>query len=279
MKLEIRRHLVQLCVTLLYNPNIFKASGSSGVYLPSDQACVPGLNCQYCRYSAAGCPLGITQQAFAGGFTAIAWKTWGIFALFALLFGRMICGWACPIGFFQDLLDKVPLPKIPKSRITCCLSYLKYIISAVFIIGLPFYTGHFTPRGMTAFCAKICPGNLMEAVILPNLMRGNWNNLALALDNSKFAGIMLLLTAMLVIYRPFCRFICPLGAFYGFFNKFALLGMKVEHNKCLNCHTCVRQCKMDIKRVGDHECIGCGKCIAGCPANAISFKHISAPKA
>lgn len=275
MALEIRRHLMQLCTALLYNANIFMPLTGRGLALPSDAVCVPGLNCQYCRYSTAGCPLGITQQALAGGFKAIAWQVWGLIILFALFCGRMICGWACPIGFFQDLTDKIPFPKIKKNICTHYLSYLKYLLGVLFVLVLPFYTGYFTEKGVIAFCSLICPGNLMEAVILPNLLRGNWNNLALAANNSKFYWIMLLLLSTLFIYRPFCRFICPLGAFYGFFNKFALVGIKLDTEKCINCKVCLKNCRMDIKKVGDHECIGCGKCINKCPAKAIAFKSLT----
>ena len=244
-----------------------------GVSLPTNAVCVPGLNCQFCRYSIAGCPLGITQQAMAGNLSRIGWQFWGLLVLIALIFGRLICGWGCPIGLLQDLFDKVPLPKIKKNKITHYLSYLKYIIGIVFVISIPLYTGYFTPRGITAFCAQVCPGNLFEVVILPNLLRGDWDNLVLAMQNSKFYWVVGLFIAMMFIYRPFCRFVCPLGAFYGLFNKFSFFGVKVDAAKCIGCNACTRNCKMDCQTVGDRECISCGNCIAHCPKDAISFKH------
>ena len=63
MKLQIRRHAVQLCAAVLYNANAFTPLTGRAVDFPYDKACVPGLNCQYCRYTVAGCPLGVTQQA------------------------------------------------------------------------------------------------------------------------------------------------------------------------------------------------------------------------
>lgn len=274
MQLQIRRRLVQIVSTVLYNANALKPlTVGKGVALPADSVCVPGLNCQFCRYSVAGCPLGITQWAMAGNLGRIAWHFWGLLVLMALLFGRTICGWACPIGFFQEILNKVPLPKLKKNRFTKLLSYLKYLLGAVFVIGLPFYTGYFTARGITSFCAFICPGNLLETAIIPNLLRGNITNLLIATQNQKFYGIMLLLVAMLFIYRPFCRFICPLGAFYGFFNRFAIVGIHVDKTRCVNCGACSRTCKMDTRLAGDHECISCGECISKCPVQAISKKN------
>ena len=51
-----------------------------------------------------------------------------------------------------------------------------------------------------------------------------------------------------------------------------MLGVKLDKNKCTDCGLCIGVCKMDIKRVGDHECIHCGACISVCPAKAISWK-------
>ena len=74
-------------------------------------------------------------------------------------------------------------------------------------------------------------------------------------------------------YRGFCRFICPLGAIYSFFNKISILGIKVDNEKCTNCGKCVAVCKMDIKKPGDFECISCGECIDKCGEGAICWKN------
>ena len=273
MNLQIRRHAVQLCAVVLYNANAFTSITGRAVDFPYDKTCVPGLNCQYCRYTVAGCPLGMTQQALSGSFSAVTWQFWGLLVLFGLLFGRMICGWACPVGWLQDILGKVPFPKLKKNRITYYLSYVKYVTTALFIIGIPLYTGLVTGRGVAAFCAWICPGNVLEALLLPSLVQGSVDNLAIAVQNSKFFWVMALIVAMMWIYRPFCRFLCPLGAFYSLFNRFSIFGMAVHKDQCIHCGKCVAQCKMDIRVVGDRECIACGQCIACCPQQAIHFKR------
>jgi ferredoxin len=63
-----------------------------------------------------------------------------------------------------------------------------------------------------------------------------------------------------------------LGAIYGFFCKLALLGGKVDKDKCTDCGLCIAACKMDTQKVSDHECIQCGECISVCPTKAISWK-------
>lgn len=260
--------------TILYNLNGAAVTfAGRGVNFNITQACVPGLNCHYCRYSVAGCPLGVAQLAAGGKLSNIAATCYGLILLFGLLFGRMICGWGCPMGLLQDLLDKVPFPKMQRNKITAYLSYIKYIILAVFVLLLPFYTGLAGRQGINAFCAWLCPGNFFEAALLPNLLRLDAENLIIAANNQKFFWLLGLLTASMFIYRPFCRFICPLGAFYSFFNKVAFFGIAVDKDKCINCQACMRVCRMDTKCVGDKECISCGMCKGACPVQVIDFKH------
>ena len=257
---------------MLYNGNAFTPlTGARGLSLSTDNICVPGLNCQYCSYSIAGCPLGLTQRALAGGVAHFAWTLWGLLVLLALIFGRTVCGWLCPVGFLQDILAKTPLPKLRKSKITYTLSYLKYVVGAIFVLIIPFYTGYFTVNGIAAFCIQICPVQLLEVSIVPAILHGDWVSIVSVFESAKGIILALLLVTMLLVYRPFCRFICPLGAFYGFFNKFCLVGIRVDQAKCVHCGLCAKYCSMDTKLAGDHECISCGNCRELCPKAAISF--------
>ena len=78
-----------------------------------------------------------------------------------------------------------------------------------------------------------------------------------------------------LFYRPFCKWLCPLGAFYALFNKVSLFQMKVDKNKCVSCGKCAKACKMDVDvtKTPDHpECIRCGMCVKACPTGAVSFR-------
>lgn len=266
MEFSLKRFLTQVATTLLYNANGF-AGGK--VQIPGDNICVPGLNCQYCHYAVLGCPLGVTQRVLGKPYPQLAWQLWGLLVLFGLFLGRLICGWACPFGLFQDLLDKAPFKKIAKNRLTFYLSYLKYAIGIVFIIGFPLYYYLTVGRGLATFCAYLCPmGFLMMNIVTP-LVNGDFEVLMYVVKAHKFYIFAFIAILSLLLYRPFCRFICPLGAFYSLFNKIAFLGMRVDMAKCIHCDKCLRLCPMDITEVGDRECIGCGRCREGCPTKAI----------
>lgn len=188
-----------------------------------------------------------------------------------LLFGRTVCGWLCPFGFIQELLYKIPSPKFTKNKATRTLTKLKYIIGLLFVIILPVIFFYVVGVGAPAFCKYICPAGTLEAA-LPLLSTNPFlkQNLGM-LFNWKLFLLLVTVIASIVIYRPFCRFICPLGAFYSLFNKLSYFGIQVDNVKCIGCDACIRKCKMDCAKVGDRECINCGECIDTCPVNAISL--------
>ena len=90
-------------------------------------------------------------------------------------------------------------------------------------------------------------------------------------------GILIAVVVLSVLfYRPFCKWLCPLGAFYALLNKVSLLGMKVDKHKCVSCGKCAKACKMDVDvtKTPDHtECIRCGMCVRACPTKAVSFRY------
>ncbi|WP_293719418.1 4Fe-4S binding protein [uncultured Phascolarctobacterium sp.] len=191
--------------------------------------------------------------------------------LFGLLLGRVICGWLCPFGLIQELLYKIPSPKLVKNNATRTLTKLKYIIGLLFVIILPLVFFYAVGVGAPAFCKYICPAGTLEAAV-PLLSTNPFlkQNLGL-LFNWKLFLLIVTIIASIVIYRPFCRFICPLGAFYSLFNKLSYFGIQVDAAKCIGCDACIHKCKMDCVKVGDRECINCGECIDTCPTGAISL--------
>lgn len=268
-----KRRIIQLYAALLCNANI-KGFFSGNIFQGSSKnVCVPGLNCYSCPGAIGACPLGSLQNALSSSKTSMPYYILGIIALWGLLFARTICGFLCPIGLGQELLYKIKTPKLKKGRATRALSYLKYVLLAVLVIALPVIFG-LANVAVPAFCKYVCPAGTFEGGIglLINPSNNEYFDMLGGLFTWKFCLLVAIIVLCIFVFRAFCRFICPLGAIYGFFNKFALIGVSLDHSKCTECGLCIDKCKMDVKKVGDHECINCGECISVCPTNAITWK-------
>ncbi len=260
-----KRRIIQLYSALLHNAQL-KGFITGDIYKGSaKKMCVPGLNCYSCPGAVGACPLGSLQNALGESSVRTPTYVIGILAIFALTLARTICGWLCPVGLGQDLLYKIKTPKIKKSKVTRVLSYFKYFV----LVGL----GIIVPLmfAVPGFCEYICPAGTMAGILSFPTNEG-WLAMLGPFFTWKFMLLIVIVVLSIFCYRSFCRFLCPLGALYGFFNKIALLGVKLDKNKCTDCGLCQGVCPMDIKTVGDHECIQCGKCISVCPAKAISWK-------
>lgn len=263
-----KRKVVQLYAALLYNANI-KGFFNGRIYKGATKnMCVPGLNCYSCPGAIGSCPLGALQNALSASKTKTPAYIFGIIILFGLLLGRTICGWLCPVGLGQELLYKIKTPKVKKNRVTRVMSYFKYVLLIALVVIVPLYFA------VPGFCEYICPAGTFEGGLGLLANEENAGLLAILgpLFTWKFTLLVLIMVASIFFFRFFCRFLCPLGALYGFFCRVAMLGVKLDKNKCTDCGLCIGVCKMDIKNVGDHECIHCGACIAVCPAKAISWK-------
>ncbi len=263
---EHKRKLIQLLTAVLYNSHIsgfFNGKIHTG---RSKGICAPGLNCYSCPGAVLSCPLGSLQGAIAKSPYKLPLYMAGMLMLFGILLGRTICGFLCPFGLLQELLYKIPTPKVRKSRFTRGLSYLKYLILAIFVIALPL------ALAAPAFCKYLCPMGTLEAGIPLVTADERLRSLLGPLFSWKMGVLLLILVLCLFFYRGFCRFLCPLGALYSFFNPVAFFGISVDREKCTGCMRCVHYCKMDVSFAGDHECICCGECAKICPEKAVSRK-------
>lgn len=269
---DIKRRLIQLYSALLYNAHI-RGFAEGEIFTGKTKAvCVPGFNCYSCPGAIGACPLGSLQNALGSLNKNIGFYVFGIILLYGMLLGRTICGWICPLGLIQELLHKIPTPKIRKSRITRGLSYLKYVILVVFAVIIPIYYGIMLGIPVPGFCKYICPAGTFEGAMGMLPKNPAWLSMLGPIFTRKFVIMVTVGLACIFCYRSFCRFLCPLGAIYGMFNKISVIGVRVDTGSCNNCGACVRNCKMDVKQVGDHECIHCAKCVAVCNQRALSMK-------
>lgn len=144
----------------------------------------------------------------------------------------------------------------------------------MFVIIIPLVYGLSKGMPLPGFCKYICPAGTLEGAAghLANPANASMYGMLGALFTNKWIILVAILLACVFCYRSFCRFICPLGAIYSLFNRFALVGVKVDAGRCNGCGACVRTCGMDVRQVGDRECIHCGKCMDACARGAISLK-------
>ena len=260
---KFKRGYIQLISAVLYNCH-FTGFISGRIYKgEAKRFCAPGLNCYSCPGAVLSCPLGSFQNSLSSSAYRFPLYILGTLLLSGILFGRAICSFLCPFGLIQDLLHKIPAPKIKKNKVTRAFSYLKYVILLLLVVVVPLVIHE------PGFCKYICPAGTLEAgiplVIMDDIIRDKVGLLFF----TKAAVLAATIGLCIFCYRAFCRFICPLGAIYSFFNPVSFFGVKTDKDKCTNCGLCARKCEMDIKCAGDRECISCGECVESCPVKAI----------
>lgn len=241
--------------------------------------CVPGLNCYSCPGAVGTCPIGALQATLTGGDKKIPYYVIGSLMLIGVLIGRVACGFLCPFGLVQDLLYKIKTRKmeLPKT-IDKKLRYLKYIVLIVVVIVLPILLTNQFGVSSPYFCKWICPsGTLFGGIPLLSL-NDSLRSVIGGLFQWKLILLIIFLGASIFMYRPFCKYVCPLGAFYGIFNRFSFYQMQVDKTKCTDCKLCEKTCKMAVeitKNINSAECIRCGECREVCKEGCITINKIS----
>ncbi|MBF0408669.1 MAG: 4Fe-4S binding protein [Candidatus Riflebacteria bacterium] len=282
------RHLVQLLSSIILNG--YLKGFLSGVIFRgwSKKICIPVLNCYSCPGAVFSCPLGIIQTILSSGsgdagskesmkdrffslLSGIPVYTLGILTLSASLFGRATCGWVCPFGYLQDLINKIPVRKI---KAPAFLRYGKYLALIFLVILLPIYMTDSYGMGEPAFCKYFCPAGTIEGgFILPlysanKSLRDQLGKLFLW----KSSIVVVFLFSMAFFRRPFCSWACPIGAFLGLFNRISFFRLKINKETCISCNACSKACPsaLDVlKEIDSAECIKCLECRKVCPKNSI----------
>lgn len=273
----MKRQIIQL-LSLIASNSYIQGFLNSTIYKGNLKVtCVPGLNCYSCPGARGSCPIGALQAVSGTKEYSISLYVLGFLMAFGILLGRVICGFLCPFGFFQDILYKIRIKKINvPPKIDKPLRYFKYIILVVFVVILPTFLNNDYGISSPYFCKLVCPVGTLEGGI--PLVLGNEGLRSMV--GFLFGWKMLILISVIIfsvfIYRPFCKYLCPLGAIYGLFNKFSFYQMAIDEDKCIKCKRCESVCNMGVKFLSnqnDSECIRCGDCKNICPKDAIFIKY------
>ncbi len=264
------RLAIQGIASLIQNAN-FKGFFTGQIHQGATKSvCVPGLNCYSCPGAVGACPIGSLQNSLSGVTFRVPYYVLGLLIFFGALLGRAICGFLCPFGLLQDLLNKIPFPKkIRTFKGDRALRKLKYAVLLVLVILVPSFA-KLTP----AFCKYVCPSGTLSGLLLAMADSRLFTVLG-GIFTWKVSLLILAVLASMMIFRPFCKYICPLGAIYAPFNKISVLHMNCDSSACIDCGACSDICGMGSdpsEDPNDTECIRCGECMKACPAKALSYE-------
>jgi polyferredoxin len=179
--------------------------------------------------------LGSPLPAAIGGLLA--------FIALALVFGRVICGQVCPAGAVQELMYLLPAKKRGRaeSRAPVAVRAGVFIVFLVAALGLSV--------------------NLLALIGLPAFFH-------LAIAGVSFFVFLAIVLLSAVVYRPFCRYVCPYGALLAPAASRALYRLR-RTDACIKCRKCERACPTGeadpSARLG--ECYLCGRCTEVCPVD------------
>lgn len=251
------RRLVQAGFLFITN-SYFAAIPAGSFYQGAGKGvCIPALHCYACPLAWGSCPIGTLQHFVI--VRQFPFYLLGIIGAVGLLIGRFPCGWFCPFGWFQELCYKLKLPKFSAPD---WLRHLKFVVLGVLVLGVAWWT--FEP-----FFCKLCPAGTLEAGLPWLLWKARGSDYSEGMEFLTWVfGIKVIVLAALVLLagmmkRPFCRFVCPLGAMFGMTNKVSALRMEVDATTCTNCGACSKNCPMDLKPhedIGSVDCIRCFAC-------------------
>jgi len=238
---------------------------------------LPLLNCQACEMANGACPVGAAQAFLRHGDVPLF--VVGSVSVFGLAAGRRFCGWLCPFGMIEDLITRYARLRL---KVPQALEWGRFVTLGLLVV-VPLVAGLFEVFRVFPLCATLCPSGLFMGLApyylthgLPALQE------VLAAPAAHLAGVawMVVHGLALVLYlglalniggRVFCRFLCPLGAALGLFNRVALV--RIETNgSCSACHDCQVACPAGLDPADDgflaHTgCIRCGRCVSQCSHN------------
>jgi ferredoxin-type protein NapH len=257
--------------------------------------CGPVFHCYSCPWSWCACPIGILANFSA--LHTIPFAALGTLLATGAAFGAFVCGWACPFGFLQDVIAKIPTPKF---ALPLWLGYMRYVVLVAFVLVIPFFWG----ENSSLFICRLCPAGAIEGA-LPNTAQqliarrvqgddkpqsdgaekdkvadkekdGNQDaakdqaaektataQASIWPSTTKLVILGLFVVAMFFVWRPWCTLLCPLGAIYALLNHVSFVFLRFHQDRCIDCSDCRSLCvdgSPAEQRVDGLHCVRCAEC-------------------
>ncbi|MEM3396836.1 MAG: 4Fe-4S binding protein [Thermoplasmata archaeon] len=253
MKLRTYRITLQFLVFVVLNLGL--VIGFYGFPLPY-------FYCHACPTAVGLCPVGAEQYAVIVNPILLLYFFGAVF-LIALIFGRATCGWGCPVGTLQDLFALKTRHRELRDSVP---RYAKFIIFGfTLLLSYIFMEKVFT---------DICPIGFLTATIPTLILMPGYVEPMSPFFEMKIALTVVFFILIYFVARGWCRYICPLGAQLSLFNRFSIISIKLNREKCVKCSACQKRCPMGIdpqSQTDSFECIRCGRCIEACQKKALSY--------
>jgi ferredoxin len=172
-------------------------------------------------------------------------------------FGKVWCGWVCHLGALQEFIFRPGALKILQDRKSQLVLKWVRIATLVTLVAQIVITRtnifiHYDPFKV-AF-------NLFSANALGYVL------------------VAIMLVSSVLIYRPFCRAICPVGLILGWVSYIPGAAKLSKNNSCIDCKSCSNSCKQNAmvyenkkSILNNEDCILCGDCMDSCKFNSLEI--------
>ena len=227
----------------------------------------PVFYCYASPFATSLCPIGAIEYAVIVA-PALLTYIFGVLILFGAIFGRGMCGWACPIGALEDIISLKSKFKTSVRMDKYKIRWLKYFILLIIPILSYIY-------GAKVF-TDICPIGGLTATVPTLLLNPYGYRPIQPFFTIKMILTVLFMVLIVLIARGWCKYFCPLGACFAVFNRVSLVAIKYDGGQCMDCTVplCAKECPMNLvpkSDVNSKECIRCGRCVDACPTNALHY--------